>query len=303
MFWKFAVGAVALCWTALSSAQAIEGSRAFTFSENNDHLIELQKRGGDPKKAGPVKIEFYGHMAFKITSPDGVTLLLDPWRNDPTGYWGKWYPTDFPEIPVDVVASTHAHFDHDAVHRPHALVVLERPVGEFRLADLSLAGLADKHQCHSGGELQWDKIATEFGIPICGPHNPLSFDNTIQIVETGGLRIAHWGDNRPVPDTWLDAQLKGVDILILPIDGSAHILTPKQIDEVIQRYKPKAVIPAHYLAAGAESVLSGLKNADEWVSKQKDVRKVSNGELSLTAGDLSGAKGRIYYFGDEHKSK
>ena len=303
MILRLAAVAAMLCLGSVCSAQAIEGSRAFTFSENDDHLIDLQKLGGDPAKAGAVKIEFYGHMAFKITSPEGVTLLLDPWRNDPSGYWGKWYPKDFPEIPVDVVASTHAHFDHDAVQRPHALIVLERPVGEFRLADLKLTGLADKHQCHSGGELHWDKIATEFNIPICGPHNPLSFDNTIQIIETGGLRIGHWGDNRPAPGAAVNAQLKGLDILILPIDGSGHILTYAQVDEIIQRYKPKAVIPAHYLATGAESVLSGLKSADEWVGKQKDSRRVANGELTITAGELAGAAGRVYYFGDGFKSK
>ena len=119
----------------LAKAQVIEGSRAFTYPENDNQLIALQRAGGDPAKPGPVKIEFYGWDAFKITSPLGVTVLFDPWRNDPTGFWGHWFLTDFPEIPVDITVSTHAHFDHDATHRPHALMVMDRPVGEYRFSD------------------------------------------------------------------------------------------------------------------------------------------------------------------------
>jgi L-ascorbate metabolism protein UlaG (beta-lactamase superfamily) len=296
------VCACAILESTGASAQ-IEGSRAFTFSENNNQLIAIQQKGGDPAKDGHVKIEFYGHMAFKVTSPEGISVLFDPWRNDPSGAWGKWYPREFPEIPVDLVVSTHAHFDHDAVHRPHALVVLERPIGQYRLADVELTGLADKHQCHSEGQIKWDAITTEFGFSTCPPNNPLAFDNTIQILKTGGLRIAVWGDDRPVPDAHLDQTLTNLDVLILPIDGTEHILTYGEIDAIIAKCHPKAVIPAHYLVKDAESVLSGLKSADEWVATQHDVQRVANGEIDIAPADLKGATGRVYYFCDGFKSK
>jgi L-ascorbate metabolism protein UlaG (beta-lactamase superfamily) len=281
----------------------VEGSHAFMFPENDNRLIELQAKGGNPVSPGTVKIEFFGHMAFKVTSPEGTTVLVDPWRNDPTGAWGKWFPHEFPEITVDITVSTHAHFDHDAVHRPHALIVLERPIGEFRLADVRIQGLAEKHQCHSEGELKWDQISKEFGFSTCPPSNPLAFDNTIQIIETGGLRIADWGDNRPAPSLEVDKQLMGVDVLILPIDGTEHILTYKEVDAIVRKYHPKAVIPGHYLVEGAESVLSGLKSADGWVQTQHDVRRLHTATLELTAAELSGAKGRVYYFGDHFEAK
>lgn len=77
---------------------------------NDNSLIAVQKSGGDPARPGNVKIEFYGHDAFKITSPAGLTLLADPWRNDPTGAFPKWFLHEFPAIPVGIVLSTHAHF-------------------------------------------------------------------------------------------------------------------------------------------------------------------------------------------------
>lgn len=39
-----------------------------------------------------------GHNAFKITSPAGLTVLTDPWRNDTTGAYPKWFLNEFPAI-------------------------------------------------------------------------------------------------------------------------------------------------------------------------------------------------------------
>ena len=47
--------------------------------------------GPDHARSGDVKIEFYVHDAFKITSPAGLTVLTDTWRNDLTGLYPKWF--------------------------------------------------------------------------------------------------------------------------------------------------------------------------------------------------------------------
>jgi len=294
---------IMLAAAGMVHAQVIEGSHAFTFPENNNQLIAIQQKGGDPGHAGNVKIEFYGHEAFKVTSPEGLTVLFDPWRNDPTGFWGKWFFTDFPEIPVDIAISTHAHFDHDAVHRPHARMVFERPIGEFALGDVEITGLADKHQCASPEHHKWDQVSAAAHITTCPPNNPLGFDNVIQVLRTGGLRIATWGDNRPNPDPSLDDRLRNLDVLILPIDGSKTLLTYEEIGAILEKYKPKAVIPAHYLVKGLSTDVSGFQSAEDWVKTQKDVHRVEGGELVLSASELSGADRRVYYFGDGFKTK
>jgi len=173
-------------------AQECENLAAPSTAWNDNSLITVQKGGGDPTRAGDVKIEFYGHDAFKITSPKGLTVLTDPWRNDSTGVYPKWFLNEFPALRVDIVLSTHAHFDHDAVERPNGLVVLERLVGQFKLGDIEITGLADKHQC--------DSSSADSQAKTCPPNNVIGFDNAIQIIETGGLRIAIWGDNRGVTD-------------------------------------------------------------------------------------------------------
>jgi hypothetical protein len=67
--------------------------RSGTYAAWNDNsLITVQKAGGDPSLLGDVKIEFCGHDAFRITSSAGLTVLSDPWRNDPTGVLRKVVP-------------------------------------------------------------------------------------------------------------------------------------------------------------------------------------------------------------------
>ena len=261
-------------------------ARSPAWSDNS--LIDIQKNGGDPARSGDIKIAFYGHDAFKITSPAGLTVLTDPWRNDSTGHYPKWFLSEFPAIPVDIVLSTHAHFDHDAVERPNGLMVLERLVGEFNLGDIEITGLADKHKC--------DPTVAE----TCPPNNGTSFDNAIQIIATGGMRIAIWGDNRAVPDPALNRYLRNVDVLILPVDT---VLTRPEVDAIVQKYDPKAIIPAHYFVEGLTTAASGVESADSWVNEQEkiqhaDVRRLGHSELTLNPVELNGCHHRVYYFGN-----
>src|SRR5579863_3968196 len=270
-------------------------------SWNDNSLITVQKNGGDPIRLGDVKIVFYGHDAFKITSPAGLTVLVDPWRNDPTGHYPKWFLNEFPALRVDIVLSTHAHFDHDAVERPNGLVVLERLVGQFKLGDIEVRGLADKHQCDSTPP---DKPADP-NAETCPPNNAIGLDNAIQIIETGGLRIAIWGDNRAAPDASLDRYLKNVDVLVLPV---VNVLTRDEADAVVRKYDPKVVIPSHYFLNGLTTNDSGLESPDGWVNDQEkvhhaDVRHLDCAEMTLNAAELKGVHHRVYYFGNHFETK
>jgi L-ascorbate metabolism protein UlaG (beta-lactamase superfamily) len=272
---------------------------------NDNSLITMQKDGGDPTRSGDVKIVFYGHDAFKITSPTGLTVLTDPWRNDSTGLYRKWFLNEFPALRVDMVLSTHAHFDHDAVDRPNGLMVLERLVGQFKLGDIEITGLADKHKCELAPLDKPGSASADLHVETCPPNNVMAFDNAIQIVETGGLRVAIWGDNRAAPDPSLDHYLKNVDVLILPVKS---ILTRAEVDAIVQKYDPKAVVPAHYFLNGFTSPVSGLESADEWVKDQEkvphaDVRRLDRADLTLNAAELRGSHHRVYYFGNHFEKK
>ncbi len=293
-----AAGAAGVGATAslLSGTAAQAQSTDWTQPGNNNNVIEMQATTGEAV-AGAVKIEYYGHCAFKITSPGGATILFDPWRNDPSGAWGLWFKNPFPETQTDICMSTHTHFDHDAIDRPVSTMVLDRMVGNYEFADLKITGFADKHACQAPGWYKWTDALAEFGVNACPPNNVSHMDMVTYLVETGGIRILIWGDNRHNPPEEFWASIGEVDVLTLPVDGSMHILSYDMGNDIVARLKPKIIIPTHYLNETVSYTLTTLQNSDEWVKSQPSYTMLDSATLSLEAGEVAGMSNEFMYFG------
>ncbi|MBZ8133831.1 MBL fold metallo-hydrolase [Afifella sp. IM 167] len=290
-----AAGAAGVGASALLSSRAEAQSTDWMQPGNNNHVLELQEKTSF--ESGEVGLDYYGHCAFKITSPAGATLVIDPWRDDPSGAWGLWFKMKFPETLADITMSTHTHFDHDAIDRPASTMVLDRMVGQFEFADLKIHGFADKHACLAPGWYNWTNAIAEFGAKACPPDNVGHMDMVTYVIETGGIRTLIWGDNRPnPPEAFWDAVGK-VDVLTLPVDGSQHILSYEQGNAIVERLKPKIVIPTHYLNETTTYTLSTLQTADEWVKSQKSYKMLDSSGLKLAASDVSGMDREFMYFG------
>lgn len=283
----------------LTSAGHAAEKAAAPAPANNNQIIALQNAVGDPLKVGKVKLEYFGHMAFRITTPQGLTMLIDPWKNDPSGTWGIWFPKEFPMSSADISASTHAHYDHNALHRVKSHMVFDRVAGQWALADLKVTGIADKHQYQAPGPVMWTDLFAERGINAVPPNNPPVLDNTIFVVETGGLRIVHWGDNRPDAPESVYKAVGQPDVLILPIDDSTHILSYAQIKEITDKLNPRVIIPTHYLIKGVSSVASTLLPADSWVAKQPRVENMKSATILLDPANIKKRTGDVFYFGAE----
>lgn len=271
-------------------------SAAWMQPGNNNHVLDLQ-RATDAAGTGEVSIDYFGHCALKITAPSGLSVLFDPWRNDPSGAWGLWYPNEFPKVVVDVCMSTHAHFDHDALFRPDATMVLDRMVGSWSFADVSITGIADKHACEAPGWYQWTNALAEFGQNACPPDNPGHMDMVMYVVETGGIRTLIWGDNRHNPPEEVWQAMGRIDVLTLPVDGSEHILSYEQGNAIVERLNPKIVIPTHYLNETTTLTLSTLAPADEWVESQKSYTKLDGASITLAADGIADMNREFQYFG------
>ena len=245
------------------------GLNTWQLMTNHNKMIELQKKlyGGEalPSDA-PTELAFFGSSAFRITSPAGISVMCDPWRNFPTRKW-DWYFRDFPRVPVDIGVSTHAHFDHDALHRLDAHVLIDRLIGTYTFGDVTICGIANKCETHSSSAFyDFKKIILDFdGIDITPPNNPRSWDHCLIVIETGGLRIIDWGDNRHNPPDEVWDMLGEIDIALLPIDSSRHVMGWDMVEHVIDRLKPKVIVPHHYYIYDVIQRQSTLKSADAWV--------------------------------------
>jgi L-ascorbate metabolism protein UlaG (beta-lactamase superfamily) len=262
---------------------------------NHNRMIDYQsgKRSNDP-----VELAYYGSSAFKITSPSGITIMIDPWRNIPTGKW-DWYFHDFPETAVDIGVSTHAHFDHDALHRLDSSVNLDRLIGSFEFADVKITGIADKHATDSSDATYDFQMINRYfgGQKVLPPDNSRSWDNCIIKVETGRLSIVHWGDNRhnPPDDIW--QRIGDVDILLMPVDDSQHVMGHGMVAEIIERIRPKVVVPHHYYIWNVVQRQSTLLPASQWLQSQPCVNHLDSAVQRYSRDRLPAEK-RIDHFGD-----
>ena len=275
------------------------GLSGWKMTSNHNRMMELQRtsmKGGE----GSVKIDYFGSSAFKITSPSGITLMIDPWRNHPSRKW-DWYFDDFPLTEVDIGISSHAHFDHDALHLLDAHVLLDRLIGTYTFGDIKITGIADKHATDSSAAVyDFKRIIKEFdNIDITPPNNPRSWDHCLLLIETGGLKILAWGDNRHNPPEEVWGAVNNVDIVLLPIDDSQHVISFPHAEEIIQRLSPSVIIPHHYYIFDVTVRQSTLQPADGWLSTQSNVVRLTSPSANYHPKDLIHARNRID-FSDGH---
>lgn len=272
-----------------------KGMSAWRSRRNHNRMIEFAHGRND---GGPVKLAFFGSSAFRVTSPRGLSVMVDPWRNVPTAKW-DWYFHDFPMTEVDIGISTHAHFDHDALECLDANVLLDRPIGTWSFADVTVEGVPDKHAIDPSDATYDFKLINSYfgGQPMDPPNNSRNWDNTIVVVETGGLRICHWGDNRhSAPDSVYEA-LGRVDILLMPVDDSQHVMGHPMVAEVIDRVAPRIVVPHHYYTWNIVQRGSTLLPVERWVADQPNVRRIESAETTYAPEDLPQTR-TVDYFGD-----
>jgi L-ascorbate metabolism protein UlaG (beta-lactamase superfamily) len=267
-------------------------------SSNNDRVMAAQKYGGVRKSTGEVTVTYYGHMAFKITSPRGLEVFIDPWGNDPTGRYEMWYQMHMPETRTDIALITHAHFDHDATERLDATMILDRMSGRFELGDVKILGIAEKHVCEPQGKYPFRSLIIAIDKDPCPPDESTQWDNSMYVIETGGLRFLHWGDNRQNPPDHVWEMIGKVDVAFLPVSDDGHILSPSWADVVMKKLGAKIVVPCHYYITGiGVPHAGGLEPALEWTRKHKHTL-LDTPTVALTPEKVATYDQHVLYFGD-----
>lgn len=204
-----------------------------------------------------VRITWLGHSTFRIETPGGKTLLIDPWvMNNPA------CPESEKKLrKVDVMLITHGHSDHcgDAVeiakmHNPMVVAIYElghwlQKKGVKQVSAMNKGGtqkvgdvkVTMTHAVHSSGIQDGDQMI--YGGEACG-----------FVVEfEGGFTLYHAGDTSVFGDMRIIHDLYKPDLVMLPM-GDHYIMSPREATYAVQLLKPRAVIPMHF---GTFPVLTG----------------------------------------------
>ena len=211
-----------------------------------------------------VKMEYVGHASFLATNDWGTTLLIDPYQNSP---WSYWFEKTYPALKVDGLLITHNHFDHNAVKATTARSLLDHP-GKLDLIGFTSLGIQGRHARST--ELRFNQ-------------------NTVFHVDADGLNLCYWGDNEANISPSFVASLGVVDVLIMPVDESEHLLSLKEVESIILAIKPKIVIPMHYFNEGLTSPCSTLGGLDSFLANKTGVRYFGKEGLKLSKETLPAA--------------
>lgn len=220
---------------------------------------------------GPLTLSYYGHCAFQWTTEAGLKVLADPYRNIAERYWFKRL---FPDVECDLGLITHSHFDHDAAERLPEGTSLIRMPGEFAAVDMNIRGVLDLHS---------------------GASRLRNFPNVMFRLETGGISFLHLGDNRADWPADVAQAVGEIDVLLVTVDDSNHLLDRKEVDSLVQRLEPKVVIPMHYQIPGLMADDTGLEPPDGWLTTQPRVKRL-DGHSAQFSPDTLPSQTEIWLF-------
>jgi L-ascorbate metabolism protein UlaG (beta-lactamase superfamily) len=222
--------------------------------------------------SGKVEVLWLGQAAFKITSPTGKVIVIDPWlKTNPKT------PEAFKKLEalgkVDVVLVTHAHFDHVADAAELATlnkVKLYAPPGlGATLTNLGVieAGVAPGMNKSGiatpiGPDIKLHMVRAEhsseyaFKDPATGKTTSYPGGEPVGwVVELeNGFKIYHMGDTGLFGDMKLIGDLYKPDLVLLPIGGNFTINANLGALAVREFIRPKYALPMHY---GTFPILAG----------------------------------------------
>lgn len=163
-----------------------------------------------------MKIKWFGHSCFIITSENGTKILTDPY-NDMMGY-------KLPEIKADIVSTSHNHRDHNNINAVNSKFVHINEAGCFLEHGIEIKGVETFHDKVLGAE---------------------KGKNIIYNFKVDGINICHCGDLGHILNSDYIEEIGNVDILLLPVGGGYTIGSLDAV-KVRSQLKPTIVIPMHY---------------------------------------------------------
>jgi L-ascorbate metabolism protein UlaG (beta-lactamase superfamily) len=200
-----------------------------------------------------LQIRWHGHSCFEITND--ITMVTDP-------HDGKSIGIPAPSVTGELILVSHDHYDHNkvkSVEGENSKIIMD---GRKRaIENIEIKGFDSFHD-EAGGAKRGSNLIYRF-----------TWD---------GINFCHLGDLGHALDEKTIDEIGTVDILFIPIGGT-YTIDAEQAWKLIEKMKPKIVVPMHYKIEGLSLPITGI---DPFLEKNKyKVLRVGN-EIDIEKDDL-----------------
>jgi L-ascorbate metabolism protein UlaG (beta-lactamase superfamily) len=200
-----------------------------------------------------MKIKYYGHSAFMITTDTGVRIITDPYQSNSFGgalSYGKI--TD----ETDIVVASHDHDDHNYTKDIKGNFKHITKAGTHNIKGLKIRAIPSHHDASKGKERG---------------------DNLIFVVDADGFTIVHAGDLGHTLEKKAVEEIGKVDILFIPV-GGFYTIDGREATKVMTDLKPAVTIPMHFKTDKCTFPISGV---EEFIGSKKGVKRVKASEIEI----------------------
>ena len=205
-----------------------------------------------------MRIFWYGHAAFRLTSEGGVRIIIDPYQSgafDGALMYGKVADE------ADIVLKSHDHDDHNYTEDIKGSFTGIDHEGDYTIRDFHIRAIPTFHDQAEGAERG---------------------RNLVFRIEGDGLVVVHAGDLGHIPDPDFIRELGKVDVLLLPV-GGLYTIDSHEATMIMEALRPSITIPMHYKT---EKCAFPIAPVEEFTRGKKNVRLPGSSEVDITKQTL-----------------
>lgn len=200
-----------------------------------------------------MKIQWFGHSFFLVTSQGGKKIVFDPFDQS-VGY-------PLPQVSANMVCVSHSHYDHNNVQIIGGNPEIIQKAGIYVRDGYQIQGFQNYHDHKKGKERG---------------------ENVVYRIEIDGLSLIHAGDMGMLPSLEEIESWKPLDILLVPV-GGIYTINGHEAQTLVEHLKPRVVIPMHYRTPLLKFELQPVENFTYQFFK---VKTLSETQVEITRENL-----------------